>query len=379
MRQRVFALLLLSGLTATTVRAGVSNPDISVIGQPQLRWTDDATDLARKRPVFDLGETEIVFDAALNPYARGMFILTFADGEAAVEEGYFTINRGLPGGLLLKGGKYRAGFGKLNLTHPHTYPFAERFGVLAAYLPGDESFNETGLDASWRLPVPGNTAITLNADVLQGDSFRRARDVSTAANDPLLTDPDEGDRTSEPRAAWLARLSAFVPAGDRSGIELGLSATEGTNNVAAATRTRIVGGDLKAKLWMNAASYLVVQGEYLQLDRDNAGWDEPTAAYARTNTKGSGGYLFADYNWAQRYNAGALFESYEDPGNALTRTNTFGAFAGLALMEESTAFRLDYRRTRADRAPLAADEPDPVQKLTLRVIFSMGPHKAHQF
>ena len=49
------------------------NPDISVIGQPFMSWNDAAGDPTRKRPVFDVGETEFVFDAALNPYARGFF------------------------------------------------------------------------------------------------------------------------------------------------------------------------------------------------------------------------------------------------------------------------------------------------------------------
>jgi len=93
------------------------NPDISVIGQPTASWSDDTSSAARKRATFDVGETEFVFDAALNPYARGTFILSVADGQVDVEEAFFNLLRGLPGGLTVKGGKYRAGFGKLNPAH----------------------------------------------------------------------------------------------------------------------------------------------------------------------------------------------------------------------------------------------------------------------
>ncbi len=363
--------------------AGVVNPDISVIGQPFITWTDDANSLARKRPVFDIGETEFVFDSALNPYARGFFVISLASGQVDLEEGYFSLLRGLPGDITIKGGKYRAGFGKLNPAHPHTYPFAERFGVLKAYLPGDESFNETGMDVSWRVPLPGTWSVTASADVLQGDSFRITREASVAANDPLIGD-DEGDRKSEPRAAVLGRLAAFAPIGDRSGLELGLSGTQGTNNVAAAARTQVLGGDAKLKLWASASAYLLVQGEYLHLERDDARWDEPSASYRRTSTKASGGYLFADYNWAQRYNAGALVERYEDPNASGVHNTAVGAFAGLALMEETTVFRLDWRRLSHDplaftAGPSATPNNDPAQQITMRVIFSMGPHKAHQF
>jgi len=373
------AAALLAIMPATLAHAAVSNPDISVIGSPLISWTDDPASDARRRPVLGAGETEVVFDAALNPYARGWFTAAFADGEAAIEEGYFSLQRGLPGGLALKGGKYRVGFGKFNLVHPHQVPFAERPGVLAAFLPGEESFNETGVDLSWRLPLPGTWSVTASADVLQGDSFRIARAPTVFPADPLNVLPESGDAQQEPRAAWLGRLAAFAPVGDRSGVELGLSATEGTNNVAARARTRVWGGDVKAKLWTGPNAYLLVQGEFLALDRDDAGWDGVAGRYALADVAATGGYAFADFNWDRRWNVGALAESFEDPAAAGGRRSAFGLFAGLSLMEETTAFRLDWRRIRPARAPGAAGDPDPLQQLTLRAVFSMGPHKAHQF
>ncbi len=381
MRKRIHAaVLLLALLPVHAAFAGVTNPDISVIGQPLITWTDDAGSLARKRPVFDVGETELVFDAALNPYARGFFAVALASGQAEVEEGYFSLLRGLPGDIALKGGKYRVGFGRLNTLHPHQVPFAERFGVLAAYLPGDESFNETGLDASWRLPLPGTWSVTASGDVLQGDSFRIPRAATQSPNDPLNQDPENGDASLAPRAAWVGRLAAFAPVGDRSGVELGFSATQGTNNVAAAARTRVLGGDLKAKLWTDANAYLLVQGEVLHLERDYASWESVAANYTRTRTTASGGYLFADYNWARRYNVGAALEQHQDPDAPSDDHSAVGLFAGFALMEETTVFRLDWRRLRrSGTVPFSSASFEPIQQLTLRAIFSMGPHKAHQF
>jgi hypothetical protein len=379
MRRRITcALLALALVPAGIAHAGVTNPDISVIGQPFMSWTDSTGAPTSKRPVFDVGETELVFDAALNPYARGFFDVTLQHGQIDLEEGYFSLLRGLPGDIQIKGGKYRVGFGKLNPAHPHTYPFANRFGVLAAYLPGDEAYNETGLDVSYRIPLPGSISVTAYGDVLQGDSFRIARVSSGAPSDPLGT--GAGDRATEPRAAWLGRLAAFAGLGDRSGLEFGLSATQGTNNVAAAARTLVLGADAKAKLWTSENAYLLLQGEYLHLDRDDAGWDPTAIAYTTTrNTKG-GGYAFADFNWKQRYDAGASFEHYEDPNASSQNVNSYGAFAGLALMEETTVFRLDWRSIhRTGVVPATSTALDAVNQVTLRVIFSMGPHKAHQF
>jgi hypothetical protein len=212
-------------------------------------------------------------------------------------------------------------------------------------------------------------------DWLQGDSFRRERDATDPETDPLST-TDAGDRADESRPAALARLSAFAPVGERSGLELGLSATEGTNNVAAGTRTRVLGFDAKAKLWNSERSYLLLQGEALQLTREDAGWD----GFAYTNDEVSpwGWYLFADYNWNQRWNAGASYERFQQDGVDPAWNRAVGLFAGFAVMEETTALRLDWRREQMGAAD-GAVEPDAIDVVTLRVIWSMGPHKAHQF
>lgn len=364
-------------LLAAPAFAGVTNPNISIVGQPFVRWNDIAGDPASKRAVLDPGETEIVFDDYLNPYARGFFTLAFGEEGAEVEEGYFTMLRGLPANLVLKGGKYRTGFGKLNPVHPHAYPFAERFRVLAAYLPGDESFNEIGLQLSEQFSLPGDIALTASGDWLQGDSFRIPRATTGDASDPLENGGD--DRSGEPRPAGLGRVSGFFPLGDRSGLELGASATVGTNNVAAQTRTTVIGGDLKLKYWTSANAYLLVQSEVLSLDREEAAWDPATLAYTQTAVKPIGGYVYADYNFNTRYNVGASYERFQQPNADETSDQAFGLYAGLALLEETTAFRVDWNHFIPGTPSGVPDAPPSENTVTLRVIFSMGPHKAHQF
>lgn len=362
-------LALLLALAAPAARAGVTNPDISVIGQPLFRLTDDPADANRDRPVLDAGEAEAVFDAYLNPYARGAFVFSFGAEGAAVEEGYFTLERGLPASLALKGGKYRCGFGKLNPPHPHALPFAERFDLLKSYLPGEESFNETGVSLSRRFPIVGDFSVNASLDWLQGDSFRIAREPSGAPGDPLAGGGD--DDAGQARAAWLGRLTGSTLVGDQSALEFGLSATGGTNNVAAHARTRVYGADVKAKLWNSPNSYLVLQGEFLALDRDEASWS-PGGGYALSTVRPVGGYLFADYNFGLRYNVGASYERFQRPTTDKPWDQSIGAFVGYALMEETTSFRADWRRTLPDGG-------DAYNTFTLRAIFSMGPHKAHQF
>lgn len=378
---RLLPLALAAALVAPRgAAAGVVNPDISVIGQPYVSLTNDPESQDRDRLRIDPGETELVFDAYLNPYARGFFTLALHDGGLELEEGYFTLDRGLPAGLAFKGGKYRAGFGKLNPLHPHAYPFAERFRVLAAYLPGEEAFNETGLQLSKLVALPGDVALTASLDWLQGDTFRRETElVDTGDDDPAAKHGHEDEEAATPtRPAALARLSAFVPAGERSGLELGLSGTRGTNNVEAASRTTVWGLDAKAKLWTSPRSYLLVQGELLRLDREDAAFDTVGGVWSLADTKRTGWYVFADYGFSPRWNAGASYERYARDDAADAHDHAVGLYAGYHLMEETTSLRLGWERYQAG-APAGEETPVPVDTFTLRMIFSMGPHKAHQF
>lgn len=360
---------LLLAVSANVAHAGVTNPDISVVGQPFMRSTNDPTSIDRKRVRLDVGETELVFDAYLNPFARGFFTLSLSEEGLALEEGYFSLFRKLPLGMALKGGQYRVGFGRINSTHPHAQPFSEPFHVITSYLPGEEALVETGLSLSDRIPVHGDFSIELSGDWLQGDAFRAAREASGDPNDPLANGGD--DDAGQSRPAFAARVSGFAMLGEQSALEFGLSATGGTNNVAAGTETRVYGADVKAKLWTTPRAYLVIQAEGLALDRQDAGWD-PLLGYTQDTMRPIGGYVFADYNWATLYDVGASYERYQDPSPAKPVHQAIGAFAGYSLMEETTVFRFDW-------AHFIPDVGDAVDTFTLRVIFSMGPHKAHQF
>ncbi len=366
---RGLAALLFLAVIPGLAHGGAVNPDLSVIGQPVASVTDDPSAIDRDRLRLEMGETEVVCEAYLNPYAAGCFTMSLGPEGMELEEGTFTLLRGLPLGLSLKGGKYRVGFGKLNPVHPHAYPFGKRFRVLGAYLPGEEAFNETGLSLSEQVALPGDASLTATVDYLQGDSFRRERESDDDPADPLAT--GAGDDAEQARPAASGRLSVFTMLGEQSALELGLSAAHGTNNVAARARTTVLGVDAKAKLWRSADSYLLLQGELLRLDRDEASWSS-AAGYEREATKPAGGYIYGDYNWGRRYNAGISYERYQFPTPVRETTQALGLFVGYALMEETLVFRVVYDRG-------LPPEGAAINTVRLHVVFSMGPHKAHQF
>jgi hypothetical protein len=140
-----------------------------------------------------------------------------------------------------------------------------------------------------------------------------------------------------------------------------------------------LGADAKLKLWTSDNAYLLLQGEALHLKREDAGWDPATLSYTKTEVTPTGGYAYADYNFRIRYNLGVGFERFQDATPDKTWNTAFKAFVGYSLLEETTAFRLDWDHFSPGTPTGFPEAPPDVNTVTMRVIFSMGPHKAHQF
>lgn len=334
---------------ATSPSAGVTNPDISAIGQIRSGIAGD--------PAFDpeeitlsLGESEFIFDAALNPYFRGFFTVAAGEEGFEIEEAYATVLRGLGYGLGLKAGKYRLGFGKLNPVHAHAYPFLDTPPGWADLLPGEEAFTEAAVQVSLLLPTPGNWASTLSADVIEGASFH----------------PDEEGT----RLGWLGRWSNGYLFGDRAALEAGVSGATGTGSIAADARDWLAGGDLKLKFWLPGNSQLAIQAEGAFRRSHDVDTAAPAAGAVERGQYGF--YAFADYRFANRWNAGALYDQAERRTVARETDRTVTAFAGFAVMEESTLIRLAYNL-------LLPEGGDAAHGAALQFLFSMGPHKPHQF
>lgn len=340
-----FAALLCAA--AAPPAAGAVNPDISAIGQVLYKYHDDKAAAGAHKPTLDLGEAELDFTGYLNPYAKGAFVFTAGEDGAAIEEAYVDVIKGLPDGLALRGGKYRVGFGKLNQFHPHAYSFIEPPRVMAAMLPGEDGFNEAGTRASFLLPL--SWASEVSADFLNGKSFH----------------PDEAD----PAAAWAARWSSSLLPGDATPLDIGVSAAGGVNNVRWGRHTAVYGADVKTRLPLPGQRSLTLQGEYFHND-STVVVDTTTGSAAREGRRGF--YAFADLKLSQRWNAGLIYDQYHPRENASLTNSALKAFAGFSLLEETTLLRLTAERFKPGNSPA-------VRTVMLQVLFSLGPHKPHQF
>ncbi len=105
-----------------TSNAKLLNPDISLIGD--FVGTAGRNTISPSRSL-ELHESEVGMQAIIDPYARADAFISFGETGVNVEEGYVTFTS-LPAGLLLKVGKMRAEFGKVNTIHNHALSFIDR-------------------------------------------------------------------------------------------------------------------------------------------------------------------------------------------------------------------------------------------------------------
>jgi hypothetical protein len=368
------AALLVSGAIGTAFSQTTVNPDISVIPRFIVR-TDDGERLAEgirkfSQPDFQFEELEVAVQSYLNPFSKADVILTLPGpdleaGKLGVEELYATVFRGLPLDLNLRFGKYRAEFGKLNMVHPHAWPFVTAPLVEQRFL-GEEGLNDLGLSLSVLLPT-GDIYTKLTVDLLRGNA------VPGAAG---LADTTGG----KPAYANTARLMSFFTLTDESDLEVGLSGFTGIHDPYSRDRFWYGNVDCKYKYRPSMYTSLVVQGEYLfstrhaHHDASGAEFLNASGSPAERSITTSGAYVYADLQFFRMYSIGMRLDWSQSPYSAENRARGIAVFLGYYPVEETLGVRLQYA--------CVTDVPPggwTVNSIALQALFSLGPHKAHPF
>lgn len=363
-------LILTQGIAQTTV-----SPDISVIPRFLLESNDGEKLAAGKRefsaPDFSFQELEVAISSYLNPFARADVIMTLPGpdveaGKLGLEELYATVVRGLPLDLNLRLGKYRADFGKLNLVHPHAWPFISQPLSQERFF-GEEGLNDLGISASALLPT-GDVYTKLTVDLLRGTAIGGVTGIEdTMGNKPLY--------------ANSARLMSFFTLTDESDLEVGLSGYTGIHDPYNHYRFWYANLDFKYKYRPSSYTSFVLQGEYLlntrtaSQDHDLRQFVDANGNPERRSVTTSGFYIYTDYQFFKTYSIGARYDWSQSPYSKDDKGQAVAVFLGYYPVEETLGLRLQYQITRTE-VPEAAQS---VNSIALQMLFSLGPHKAHPF
>lgn len=326
-------------------RSGLSaNPDIGVIGDFQLSYISKG----KKNIDAYLNETEVSFQAVVDPYIRADFFVSFGRDDATgkygveVEEGYLT-SLSLPARLQLKAGKFKEAVGRINPTHAHALPFIDLPNAYVNYF--GSGLNDEGLSLSWLLP---NKKFYQEL-IVQGTSGR--------GESPSFKQ-SEGNRF-----IYLAHLKNFFTLNDNSTLELGLTGISGPNDSARVTN--IATGDLTYK-WkpvkMNTYKSLTWQSEFYYSN----------AAYTSDLKKNSMGlYSFIDYQIAKRWFLTGRYDYAQKPFDK-------------KIVEQAYSLTAGWNATEFSKMEIEAKTTDDTiqsryYQAWLRWIFVIGAHGAHQY
>jgi hypothetical protein len=336
------------GFSQTTV-----NPALSFIGDMRLSSFRHApATVGENRMIFDFHELEITAGAALNPYARADVSLGISHGAIDIEEAYATLLRGLPLNLQVKAGQYRVDFGKLNSQHPHQWSWIER-PLMCKRFFGEEGLAAAGLNISSLISV-GRSALTLSGSVFSGGSY--------------WNDSQNPDLHN---LAESARVSLFAPLKGHANLDFGFSGL--TTRLLDSTGGLTTMGNLDFKYKWRPDMYrsVILMAEGMIGSRLTA--EGNGGAGGSTRVTAAGFFASLDIQFHKRYDAGAFMDYCRDPVPDFGHQTGIGIFAGFSLVEETYRIGLLLRQ---DQGPAL---PGPYQTIILQLLWSLGPHKPHQF
>jgi hypothetical protein len=318
----------------------VFNPDVAAIGDfiGAVGKTPGGGE-----PSLEMHEAELSFQAVVDPYARADFFLTFGPEEVGVEEAFITFPT-VPGGFLMKAGKMRDAFGKVDSQHNHVLPFIDRPRVSQSLLGGEDALADAGISLSRLIPNPW---IFLEAT---GQVFRGESEVFKA--------PTRGD------LAYVGHLRAYQDLSESVNLDLGGSIAYGNNGVTDSSTTRLLGADATFRYRpLRRAIYTHVLG------RTELVWSRRQGLGPPVNAFGAYGYL--EYQFARRWFAGARFD-YSDHADDAAVTDKGGSFIVTYWPSEFSQIRTQYRHTRFGDGRSA-------NELLFQFLFAIGAHGAHAF
>ncbi|MBI1955382.1 MAG: hypothetical protein HYS38_03215 [Acidobacteria bacterium] len=333
------------GGVASTVKA--LNPDIGVIGN----FTGTAgRNSVNPLPALSLQESEVSLQAIVDPYARADFFLAIGEEGIEVEEGYITFPA-LPGNLLLKGGRMRANFGRVNAFHNHSLPWIDRplvtFNLLGGSLEeADIGIKDAGFSVSRILPAPFGTFLEGTAELYRGDSgslFRSSR---------------RSDLSS------VFHLRGYKDLSESTNLEIGGSYARGHNDWGTNFLTQLYGLDatLRWKPLRRAIYHSFAARTELVWSRR-----EEEAATQRA----FGFFASAEYQFARRWFGGARFDWSERARDQVAHDSAESVVLTY-WPSEFSQIRGQLRRTHY-AGGLTANE------FLFQFLFTLGAHGAHPF
>jgi len=346
-----------------TAASKALNPDISMIGDFlataghsrtfNVPGAGEGSGYFSPSPGFEMHESELGLQAIIDPYARGDFFVTFGESGVDLEEGYITFTA-LPGGLVLRGGKMRAAFGKVNTLHNHVLPWTDRPLVTESLVGGEDGINDAGFSVTRNFAGPKNLFLEATAQVFRGDS------------DNVFKSSRRGD------VSVVGHVRAYKDISESTNLDLGVSYARGHNDLGSSFLSNLYGMDATLRwkpLRRSIYHSFVGRGEFIWSDREGVASAFATPALPATH-RAFGFYTSADYQFARRWFIGARYDQSGRPVQDLLDRG------GFALLTPSA--REVSQISKQDTLARDAQSINPHER-RVQLMFVLGAHGAHPF
>ena len=343
---------------APTPQSGkVFNPDISVNGN--FVAAAGRNPFAEFSPL-QLSEVEAAFQAVVDPYARADFFLAASSEGFEVEEGYITFTA-LPANLLLKVGKLRANFGKMNTLHTHTLPSVDRPLVTSNLVGGDEGLSDAGISVSH---LVNNPYLYLE---FTGEVFAGHSEVFQSVKRSNLV--------------YVGRARGYHDFNDSSNLDVGTSFAFGQATVdvpqilsSVAFAPEIQAAGLDKRMFGIDATFRYrppSRAIYRRLNiRTELIWSHQDMPQTPTE-KAFGAYVSGEYQFARRWYIGGRIDRSGRAQEAAAIDKGGSAFL--------TFWPTEFSQIRGQFRHISFAEGVKANEFLLQFNFSIGAHAAHVF
>jgi len=339
-------------LNMSAVSRNVANEDYTNYNIPGFIDNNNTTENEipfNAQKGFNFNYAEVAMRSTVDPYMDAFAIFHLSPDAFEIEEA-FVKSRALPFGIILKAGKFKSSFGRINFKHQHTWSFDTQ-PIIYEELFGVDANSDAGIQSQWVAPT--DTYLMMGIEWMQGSN-----DVSF------------GD-TQHPASQYNAYVKSSVDIGDNLSVLGGLSLANGKNTTT--NMTNIYAADLTLRYQIGSYSAIVLQSEYLDRTMD----------IGTSSNKQAGQYTELLYQINRNYFIGARYDSItkneaESLSSYTVDTDNLDRYTAKIDYKPfpMSRFRLQYTQ---DNTKVISGERQNIHEVMLSLNIAAGAHGTHNY
>ena len=339
-------------LNMSAVSRDVSNSDYEKYNIPGFidnKNTEETPIPFNKNRGFNFNYAEVAMHSTVDPYFEAFANFHLHPDEFEIGEA-FVQTRSLPYGLLVKAGKFKSNFGRINSKHQHSWHFDSQ-PIIYESLFGPDAISDPGIQVQYVAPT--DTYVMVGAEALQGTNERSFGE-------------ENGNNL------YVGYIKSSIDVGENLSILGGVSIAHGTNTTK--NSTDVYGGDLTFRYQLGSYSSLSWQSEYLFRAKD----------IGTTTNRQDGLYSELIYQYNNNISSGVRYDAIMKNDTDLQsdyagiKTDNLDRYTAMVEYKPFPMSRLRLSYTY-DKTKVIKEQRRDTQEVMLSLNIAAGAHGAHSY